>query len=343
VREEHGVQSDAVWIWSRSNALPPPPPQHPVTNSTTIGNDVLDGAVVAQEAVLYVHGGGFVSGDFFGFRTYCYFLSQRTGLPVLFSQYRRPPEYLLAEHSVADVAEAAEMLGDRGMRTVVVADSAGGGLALLAMQRLRDTHRDKIRLAGTDDPILNNMNVPGMPAAAVLFSPWVDLSCSHETHEVNEEGDVVLAPGMLRLGRDLALTGHKSEAGPACPSVSPLFGGLSGLPPLFISATSNELLFGDSEALAEAAAAEGVEVHMDTVHGLFHVYQLLYPYLPESRHAMARVADWVTAQLSSSDILEPDSATIRNENYFVKSDETSRLLTIGPADDPRAARPSGAH
>lgn len=281
VAEEPGTVGDAVWVWSRTACAAP-------DNATS--------------ALLYVHGGGFVTGDFFGFRSYCYFLSRATGLPVLFSQYRRPPEHRLAEHSVEDVADCARLLARRGIRAAVVGDSAGGGLAMLAMQRLQAEHAAAV--AGTARPLAESaVTAPTMPVAAVLFSPWVDLTCNAPTIESNVPGDVVLAPGMLRVGRDLALAGHAGERD--CPSVSALFGTFEGLPPLLVSASSNELLFGDSVALAKAARADGVEVTEDTVHGLFHTYQLMYPYLPESCEAMDRIAEWLSAKLAA-DSTAPD-------------------------------------
>eukprot|EP00873_Tetraselmis_striata_P043671 jgi/Tetstr1/463935/TSEL_008740.t1 len=281
VSEEAGLASDGVWVWSRAAAAAP----HKAT-----------------AAILYVHGGGFVSGDFFGFRSYCYFLSAATGLPVLFCQYRRPPEHGLASASVTDVAEAARLLASRGMRSVVVGDSAGGGLALLAMQRLAAEAAASRRPCAAADrsgaALAAASPVPGMPVAAVLFSPWVDLTVSGPAIEANVDSDVVLAPGMLRVGRDLALVGHLR--GPACPSVSPLFGRFAGLPPMLVSASSNELLYGDTVALCDVAAASGVAVTEDIVHDLFHTYQLMYPYLPESCAVMERVATWVAGQLGTA-------------------------------------------
>ena len=272
VCEELGLKGDAVWTWSRR--LSPPIPSAPAV-------------------AVFVHGGGFVSGDYYGYRSYCYHLSRQTGLPVLFPQYRLAPEHTIAE-AIDDVVEALELVLGRGQRVVLLGDSAGGGLALLAMQRMvaaASQKQQKGRRAGRE------AEEPLMPSAVVLMSPLADLSRSQPTHLANADVDMVFAPELMEAGYNMAL--QSCDAPPECPSVSPLNGSFEGLPPMLINVSSNELLFGDSTAVAAAARGAGCRADLDVVDNLFHVYPLMYPYVPEAVRAMARIKRWVARRLSS--------------------------------------------
>lgn len=79
-------------------------------------------------------------------------------------------------------------------------------------------------------------------------------------------------------------------ADPHNPAASPLFGSHTGLPPLLIQVGGAEVLYSDSQHLAQAAITEGVPV---TLHGvadeLPHVYHGV-PDAPETTAATDQIA-----------------------------------------------------
>jgi len=87
---------------------------------------------------------------------------------------------------------------------------------------------------------------------------------------------------------------------PTDPLVSPLFGDLSGLPPLFVTATQGEVLLSDATRLAERAEIAGVEVTLRVVEDSVHVYTI-FPFLPETKSTMEEMAVWAKRNLRRND------------------------------------------
>ena len=113
-------------------------------------------------------------------------------------------------------------------------------------------------------------------------------------------------PGLARFtaaNRDLLtfmgasyFQGHE----PTDPLVSPLFGDLAGLPPLFVTATQGESLLSDTTRLAERAEKAGVDVTLRVVEDSVHVYTI-FPFLPETKSTMEEVAAWAQRKLRRND------------------------------------------
>ena len=158
-----------------------------------------------------------------------------------------------------------EHLIDAGIKPqsiVVAGDSAGGGLALALMLRLKEQGKP-------------------LPAGAILFSPWSDLTASGDSVETRREADPMITPDLLN-----PMAAHyRAEADAAHPLISPLFGDLKGLPPLLIQVGDAEILLDDSTRLATQAEAADVNVQLEIFDGAFHVFQN-QPHLPESAEAL---------------------------------------------------------
>ena len=155
-------------------------------------------------------------------------------------------------------------------RLAFIGDSAGGGLVLSLLQELK---KKKLPL----------------PACAVLLSPWTDLSCSLPSMQENASKDPMLDP-ILALDRARSYAGSLDLRDPA---VSPLYGDLSGLPPLLIHVSSDEILLDDSRYLAERARQAGTLVELEIWDKMFHVWHFLAGILPQGRKAIQRIADFV--------------------------------------------------
>jgi epsilon-lactone hydrolase len=222
----------------------------------------------AGRVLLYLHGGGYQAGSFRSHAALASRLGRASGRRVLFAEYRLAPEHPFPA-AVDDALTVWRWLrsvqGLSASALAVAGDSAGGGLAVAMMTALRDGGED-------------------LPAAAVLISPWTDLSCSGASMTERLDDDPVFVPDSLRR---LAAT-YLAGADPRTPLASPLFARLDGLPPLLIQVGTAELLLSDSEELAKSAAAAGVDVTVQAGEGLPHVYPAMLG-TPEAAEATEQV------------------------------------------------------
>lgn len=225
--------------------------------------------------LLYLHGGGYTGGSPATHRNLVASLTWETGLRAWALSYRLAPEHPFP--AAVDDAEAAYRdLLDAGVdpdRLLIAGDSAGGGLAMALLLRLK------------------TLMLP-LPAGAFLFSPYVDLEHTGPSVVANSATDYlpVFPPGEVN---DIYLEG----ADPRLPEASPLYGDLTDLPPLLILGGSREMIFDDATRLYETACAAGVAADLHVGADMPHVWPAVFPHHPASKLAMARIADWVTATM----------------------------------------------
>ena len=222
--------------------------------------------------ILYFHGGGYVACSPATHRALAAALAVESGASVYSLDYRLAPEHPFPA-AVDDCVAAYRALlaadSDRCKRIILAGDSSGGGLVMATLLAVK-----QLGLS--------------MPAAGVLFSPWVDLTFSGESLRRNES-TCYLVPASFPIYRRAYL----GERDPKEPLASPLFADLRGLPPLLIQVGGAEMLRDEAEALARAAEAVGVRVTLDVQPGLFHAYQTAVAILPEARQAVARAAAFI--------------------------------------------------
>jgi acetyl esterase/lipase len=160
--------------------------------------------------------------------------------------------------------------GGKAGRAAIAGDSAGGGLAVAAMLKLREL----------GEPL---------PACAFLSSPWTDLAGTGASVETNQAADPTVKVRFLTWFSDLYLKG----AEPRMPLASPLYADLKGLPPMLIHVGSVEILLDDATRLAERARAAGVEVECEVWPDMLHVWHLFAPMLSEGREAIAKAGAFI--------------------------------------------------
>jgi acetyl esterase/lipase len=248
-----------------------------VTETTLGGVPALDVAVPQADGsagvLLYVHGGGYVIGDARTGVPLAAALAARTHLRAYSLDYRLAPEHPFPAAADDGLAAYRALLDDTDPARIVLAgDSAGGGLVLATLLAARDA------------------GLP-LPAAAVTFSGWFDLTLSGDSLTGKESVDPVFDAADLR---EYARTYLPDGTDPRDPLASPLLGDLRGLPPLLLQVGSYEVLLDDSTRLAARAAAADVEVVLETHPGSAHVFQHQHATEP----AAARAVDSAVAFLA---------------------------------------------
>ena len=256
----------------------PPPPAEikhtPVPANSAAGLCQAEWLSVAnpQRTVLYFHGGGYFFCGLETHRPCCAYLAKTAQAQVLSVDYRLAPEHIFPAAVDDAVAWWKELLkqGIKPGNVVFAGDSAGGGLALACMLAARD------------------QGLP-LPAGALLFSPWTDLSCSGETMKTLSKADVMFNPESLPEAAKFYLAGQSATH----PLASPLFADLKGLPPLMIHASTHEILLADSTRLHERAKAQGVQSEIHLRAKMPHVWPTMVM-LPEGRQSLKESGQFVT-------------------------------------------------
>jgi acetyl esterase/lipase len=233
--------------------------------------------VLADAALLYLHGGGYVNGSPKSHRHLAAAIGEASGLPVFVAGYRRAPEHPFPA-ALEDAVAAYKGLLASGIspaRLAIAGDSSGGGLAIATLVSLRER------------------KVP-LPACAVCISPWVDLTQSGATFRTHAALDPTI--GKARL--DAMAAQYLAGRDPKTPLASPLFADLSGLPPLLLQVGGREVLFDDTMRLQARAEEAGVEVSAESWGGMWHVWPFYYPMLSEGRDAIARIGAYLKARIA---------------------------------------------
>jgi acetyl esterase/lipase len=201
-----------------------------------------------------------------------------SGIRALLFDYRLAPEHrypAALEDAETVYRFATEQVGITPDRLVVAGDSAGGGLALAVLIRLRERR------------------IP-LPAGLALLSPWTDLRFS----ELSTTEDAV--PDPLNSSEDFrrAVDWYLGDQPVDDPLVSPALASLHDLPPMLVLADRDEILFGNSTQLTRQVAKVGGSLELVVAHGLFHVWPI-FPQLPESVAAVERIAAFVRQCLTA--------------------------------------------
>src|SRR5215471_8937211 len=219
-----------------------------------------------ERLILYLHGGGYVSGSPESHRPLIARLCKAAGAKALSLDYRLAPEFPFPA-CLRDAVDGYRFLIGKGIspKSIVVAgDGAGGGLAFAALIAIR------------------NAQMP-MPAACMAMSPWADMSLSGWSMLEKGSSDSALSWEMLFVSARHYLKG----ANPGDPYASPVFGNMRDFPPIMVHAGSNEILKDDAARLGELAADANIPVSVEVYDGMQHVFQGS-PVAPEAKVSLNR-------------------------------------------------------
>ena len=223
-----------------------------------------------DKVILQLHGGGYTGAVRNAYYVFAGLYNEVShGCSVLTPDYRVAPENPYPA-ALEDAVASYQWLMDKGYfgeQIILGGDSAGGGLAMA----------------------LCMYHMP-MPCGIVAMSPWTDLTASGESYETNYEKDPLFGntKESLIYVNDYAGDHDKMDA-----YISPLFGNFKEFPPMLIQVGSIEMLLSDSVSVAAKARQQGVKVRLSVYEGMFHVFQMAYLNIPESKRAWAEVGKFI--------------------------------------------------
>ncbi len=227
--------------------------------------------------LLYIHGGGFVSGSGGFYLPLASHISAAAECAVLLPDYRLAPEHRFPA-GLDDCVLAHDWMVKNGpdgpaaaRATFVAGDSAGGNLTLATLLALRDRGLS-------------------LPAGGISISPTTDLTLASDS--LKTAADPIISAKTMPIFRDHYLGTTDARD----PLVSPVFGDYRGVPPLLIQTGEHEMLRDDSIRVAQKALTDGATVRLEVWPGMFHVFQSHDPLLPEARAAIEHMAEFIRSR-----------------------------------------------
>jgi acetyl esterase/lipase len=229
------------------------------------------------KVLLYLHGGAYVLGSCRTHRQMVSHIARAAGIDALVPEYRLSPDYKFPAAIEDAVGVYRELLasGTKPEDIVIAGDSAGGGLTVATLLSLRR--------AGD-----------AMPAAAVLLSPFLDVTASGESATTRAERDPWFhARDMVVVARNYC--GDETDL--ENPLISPVFANVAGFPPTYIQVGDDEILLSDSTRFAERMREADREIEIEIWPDMWHVFQLFIGKMPESRKAIRKIGAYVRERM----------------------------------------------
>jgi len=275
VRSRLGDMRDLAKLKRVFEGFSLPAPRGVGFRADRIGGIVGEWAEAGGEApLLYLHGGGFVGCSPQTHRTLTGGFARR-GFRVFAPDYRLAPQHPFPAAIEDAIAAWRGFAAKVGRPAAIAGDSAGGNLALSVAVHVKAE--------------------PGSPAAAAAFSPVTDLTGASESWRTNRLSDDMFTDQLKNLAEF-----YINGADPRESLLSPLFGDLSGLPPILLHVGEGELLRDDSVRFARAAHAAGSRAEVKVWRGAPHVFQFAHGFAPEARQSLDEAAAFLKAALDGA-------------------------------------------
>ena len=243
----------------------------------TIGSvpvEILEPEVAAaKRVILYAHGGSFINGSCKAARNFCASFAHECACKLFLPEYRRAPEYPFPaglEDIFVTYRGILKKYAFSPASVVIAGDEAGANLAIALIHYLKQKKLPQ-------------------PAALVLISPWLDISCSNEEIHTLQKSDKFLLKEALQAAAGRYTTFDNVQN----PLVSPLYGSFTNFPPVFIQCGSQEILSADAKALAQKIEAVGGQVQLDIWPEMWHFFQAMDAQAKEAHLAVEKMGQWV--------------------------------------------------
>lgn len=230
-----------------------------------------------RRLLLHLHGGGYVLFPGEAGAGEGMLMAGYGGFDVVSVDYRMAPDHPFPAALEDAAAVWQALIAERPAASLgVFGSSAGGGLALALMLRLKA------------------MRAP-LPAAIAPGTPWVDLTGQGDSLNTNAFVDnVIVAPhGWVGAAIPLYAGGHPLDD----PLISPIFGDFTGLPPAIITSGTRDLFLSNAVRAHRALRRAGVPALLQVFEGESHA-QFLEPFVPETEEALGEIAAFLTEHLA---------------------------------------------
>ncbi|ARY90271.1 MULTISPECIES: alpha/beta hydrolase fold domain-containing protein [Lacticaseibacillus] len=231
------------------------------------------------KVIYQIHGGGYLAQFSNTYNKAAVNYSNADNQANVFSlDYRTAPKHPFPA-ALNDALTGYQYLlkhGYQAKNIIIAGDSSGAGLSLALTLYLRD-HKDPL------------------PAALVLASPWADLTASGKSYRTNITKDPLFGSASSKKSprHPIPIT-YAGKHNLKNPYISPVFGNFKDFPPMLIQTGSNELLLSDSKTIVKKARAAKVHVKFLEFSGMYHIFYISTPQIPEGQRAWANIRSFVS-------------------------------------------------
>ena len=250
----------------------------PVDIDGIYGEYISAGNVQNKRLIMYIHGGGFISGSCNTHRAHVYKFAKQTGLKAILFDYRLAPEHPFPA-ALDDCFKVYEwLLKDQGYRSdeiVIAGESAGATLSLSLLIKIK------------------SQNLP-QPSGAVSISPVTDLRCLADSFERNATKDI--AP---YNSWNVWLGFYIGTSDPTDPFISPQFGNLEGLAPVYLCVGTHEIHHDDTVIFHKRVEKFGGISELHVYKNMVHAFPIMAPMFPEATRAFEDICNFITNKLDS--------------------------------------------
>lgn len=229
----------------------------------------------ASGAILYFHGGAFLTCGLNTHRNLVSRISAASGQPVLNVGYRQLPHAPVAE-SVEDGVAGFRWLLDQGFRAediTIAGDSAGGYLAFSVARAVMDAGIDR-------------------PAGIVALSPLLDFDPRGKSEHRNADRCQAFSHRAVARLTD-AVHHIDTRRGIQGQRICPVNMPLHDMPPALIHIGSREILMADAEMMANRLVSAGVPCDLHIWDRQVHVFQAAASWVPEARAAIDEIGTFI--------------------------------------------------
>ena len=233
----------------------------------------------SHKVILYFHGGSMCMGSRHSHTPFATHLCAQSRITCVLPDYRLAPEHPFPA-AIEDACRAYEYLlsnGYTGNDIAICADSGGGLLAYNVACYARD-------------------NQLPLPACMALFAPAVctDLVHQDDAYDDLDKRDPVLSLREMRRYSSAYLGGYTADD----PRASPLYGDLSGLPPILSIVGSEEMMLDQVRQCHIKILKSGGKSQMVVEDGCFHAHYLLQNIIPEARTSLQLAVSFIQKHLN---------------------------------------------
>jgi len=229
----------------------------------------------ASGAILYFHGGAFLTCGLNTHRRLVSRISAAAGQPVLNVGYRQLPRESVTQ-SIEDGVAGFRWLLDQGYRAediTLAGDSAGGYLAFSVARAVMDAGFDR-------------------PAGIVALSPLLDFDPASKGEHRNATRCQAFSHRAVARLTDVVHhidTRRGVQGARTCPVNMPVH----DMPPALIHIGSREILMADAELMANRLVSAGVPCDLHIWDRQVHVFQAAASWVPEARAAIDEIGAFI--------------------------------------------------